>query len=61
MKEMQSAVMVQARRAEFIAELEEEMRWHFTEIESAEATVRHHYANVRDIEKQIGALKKDAV
>ncbi len=49
------------RRAERIAELETERRWHFAEIESAEAAIRHHCRNVRDIENQIDALKKEAV
>ena len=49
------------RRAERIAELEAEKRWHFAEIESAEATILHHCSNVRDIENQIDALNKKAV
>lgn len=49
------------RRVERIAELEAERRWHFAEIESAEATIKHHYRNIRDIEDQIDALKKEAV
>ncbi len=57
MKKTQPAVEVERRRAE----LEEKRRWHFAEIEDAEATIRRHRWNIVDIQKQLDALQAEAV